>query len=189
MSAVSYVHTPADCREQVDLAAFAATVVERLKENFPPEQLPEQQVCCLAEEAGEFVGAYRRAAGMARRPGPWEDVQLELADVVMAAYVTAIGLNLDLGALEDARDSIGKPITRDAARQVRAVFRAVAEFVEAHDRSVPSTALLITRLAVVINVAYATAEVLGIDLDAAIREKAEKVMSRGWRESTPEASR
>jgi len=59
-------------------------------------------VLALAEEAGEFVGAYRRWAGMARRSGPWSEVQAELADVVITAYLTAHVLGIDLdGACQD----------------------------------------------------------------------------------------
>lgn len=93
---MSYVHTPADCDRA--LADFAAGVVARLRENFPGSDLAIQQVLCLAEEAGEFTGAYRRWAGMARRSGPWEDVKAELADVVITAYVTAQVLGIDLDA-------------------------------------------------------------------------------------------
>lgn len=61
---------------------------------FP--NLRDQQALALAEEAGEFVGAYRRWAGMARRTGSFDDVCAELADVVITAFVTAdvLGINL-----------------------------------------------------------------------------------------------
>jgi NTP pyrophosphatase (non-canonical NTP hydrolase) len=42
-------------------------------------------------------------------------------------------------------------------------------------------------LADVVITAYVTARVLGIDLDAAWREKAEAVLARGWREPPPAA--
>ena len=118
---MSYLHTTADCPVRTDLTKLAEKIVRNLVVHFDTDRLAVQQVLCVAEEAGEFVGAYRRFAGMARRSGPFEDVKEELADVVITSFVTA--------------------------------------------------------------------QVLGIDLDAAIREKADKVMSRGWRESTPEVSR
>lgn len=117
---MTYTHTSADCPARTDLAKLADTIVPNLRENFPDTDLKQQQVMCLAEEAGEFVGAYRRFAGMARRSGPFDDVKAELADVAITAYVTA--------------------------------------------------------------------QVLGIDLDEAIREKAEKIMSRGWRDKPAEVS-
>ena len=78
------------------LPQTAARLADRLREHFNPDTLPVQQVLALAEEAGEFTAAYRRWAGMARRTGPWHDVEAELADVVITAYVTAHVLGIDL---------------------------------------------------------------------------------------------
>jgi NTP pyrophosphatase (non-canonical NTP hydrolase) len=80
------------------LPAVAARLADRLREHFNPATLPVQQVLALAEEAGEFTAAYRRWAGLARRPGTWHDVEAELADVVITAHVTAAVLGIDLGA-------------------------------------------------------------------------------------------
>ncbi len=77
-----------------------------LREDFPASTLRVQQVLCLAEETGEFVGAYRRWAGLARRTGPWDDVPAELADVVIAAYTTADVLGIDLDAAWRAKARI-----------------------------------------------------------------------------------
>ncbi len=77
-----------------------------LREDFPASTLRFQQVLCLSEETGEFVGAYRRWAGLARRRGPWDDVQAELADVVISAYTTADALGIDLDAAWRAKDRI-----------------------------------------------------------------------------------
>lgn len=54
------------------------------------------QIYNLAEEVGEFVGAYRRWKGLARRSGTFDDVRHELADVVITSYVTAAVLDIDL---------------------------------------------------------------------------------------------
>jgi NTP pyrophosphatase (non-canonical NTP hydrolase) len=88
------------------LAGFAAIVGEHLREHFDPAALPVQQVLCLAEEAGEFTAAYRRWAGMARRPGTWDEVTSELADVVITAYVTARVLGIDLDAAWHAKAEV-----------------------------------------------------------------------------------
>ena len=78
---------PAD---RTDLAGNAAVVAECLRRNgFDPEQAVNRQVLGLAEEVGEFVGAYRRWSGQARRTGSAEDMWEELADVVITAFVTA----------------------------------------------------------------------------------------------------
>ena len=88
------------------LPAVAASLASRLREHFDPDTLPVQQVLALAEEAGEFTAAYRRWAGLARRRGPWHDVEAELADVVITAYVTAAVLGIDLDAAARAKAEV-----------------------------------------------------------------------------------
>ncbi|MGK5554863.1 MazG nucleotide pyrophosphohydrolase domain-containing protein [Actinomadura kijaniata] len=84
-----------------DLSALGAAIAERLRAHFPAGNERDRQVMALAEEVGEFVGAYRRWSGNARRTGPFDDVRDELADVVITAYVTAAVLDVDLdGAVE-----------------------------------------------------------------------------------------
>jgi len=80
------------------LAALAEVIAANLRRHFPAATQQHQQVLGLAEETGEFVGAYRRWAGLARRPGTWDEVTGELADVVITAYVTACVLGIDLDA-------------------------------------------------------------------------------------------
>lgn len=89
-----------------ETARFAEHAAQRLAEHFPESDLAIQQVLCLAEEAGEFVGAYRRSAGMARRTGSFDDVRAELADVVITAYVTAEVLGFDLDAAIAAKTAV-----------------------------------------------------------------------------------
>lgn len=105
---MSYLHTSADCAP--DHTKLAEAIVRKLVLHFDTDRLAVQQVMCLAEEAGEFVGAYRRWAGMARRSGPWDDVKAELADVVITAYVTAQVLGIDLD--EAIRVKSGKVFSR-----------------------------------------------------------------------------
>jgi NTP pyrophosphatase (non-canonical NTP hydrolase) len=81
------------------LADRADEVVAHLRENgFDREGGVIRQVLNLAEEVGEFVGAYRRWTGQARRSGTEEEVHAELADVVITAYVTAAEMGVDLDA-------------------------------------------------------------------------------------------
>jgi NTP pyrophosphatase (non-canonical NTP hydrolase) len=68
----------------------------KLREHFPGFSLETLQVTGLAEEAGEFVGAWRRWKGMARRTGTKEEMEEELADVVITAYTAAYVLDSDL---------------------------------------------------------------------------------------------
>lgn len=69
-----------------------------------------RQVLNLAEEVGEFVGAYRRWTGQARRSGTETEARIELADVVITAYVTAAEAGWDLDA--DIRTKLDVVFTR-----------------------------------------------------------------------------
>ncbi|MGI5185807.1 MazG nucleotide pyrophosphohydrolase domain-containing protein [Dactylosporangium sp. CA-152071] len=79
-----------------DLPSTAADVAAHLDAAGFTESPQLRQTLALAEEVGEFVGAVRRHAGMARRPGPFSDVEEELADVVLTAFVTAHTMGIDL---------------------------------------------------------------------------------------------
>lgn len=80
-----------------DLRELARVIVGHLRDNgFPAEGAANLQVLALAEECGEFVGAYRRWSGQARRSGTAEEMHAELADVVITAFVTAAELGIDL---------------------------------------------------------------------------------------------
>lgn len=97
---------PGDGHRLCDLAATGEQIADRLRQHFDPASLPIQQVLAVAEEAGEFTKAYRRWAGLARRSGPWHDVEAELADVVLTAYSTACVLGIDLDAAWQAKAGI-----------------------------------------------------------------------------------
>ncbi|MEV0560699.1 MazG nucleotide pyrophosphohydrolase domain-containing protein [Dactylosporangium sp. NPDC050588] len=79
-----------------DLPSTAADVAAHLDAAGFTESPQLRQTLALAEEVGEFVGAVRRHAGMARRSGPFSDVEEELADVVLTAFVTAHTMGIDL---------------------------------------------------------------------------------------------
>ncbi len=55
------------------------------------------QALCVAEEAGELVGAYRRWAGKARRTGTRRELEDEVADVliVTACFAERAGIDID----------------------------------------------------------------------------------------------
>jgi len=61
-----------------------------------PGHLPTLQVLQLAHRTGRVAACYRRAAGMARRPGPASHVDEALKALVIAVYDTAILLGIDL---------------------------------------------------------------------------------------------
>jgi NTP pyrophosphatase (non-canonical NTP hydrolase) len=88
--------TTIDKTTTIDLVEVAGIISGNIDEYFPARESGIRQVLCLAEEAWEFVAAYRRATGMARRHGSMTEVETELADVVITAYVTAHVLGIDL---------------------------------------------------------------------------------------------
>lgn len=102
--AASHATTTGKTRSPLTLTG--AYVADRLRAHFDQATLPVQQVLAVAEEAGEFTAAYRRWAGLARRPGTWHDVQAELADVVITAYTTAAVLGIDLDAAWRAKAQV-----------------------------------------------------------------------------------
>jgi NTP pyrophosphatase (non-canonical NTP hydrolase) len=65
--------------------------------NITDENALDTQALCVAEEAGELVGAYRRWAGRARRLGTKYDLALEIADVliVTAVFAKRAGIDID----------------------------------------------------------------------------------------------
>lgn len=87
-----------------ELPAHAAVIAECLRRNgFDPAQAVNRQVLGLAEETGEFVAAYRRWSGQARRSGTAEQMYEELADVIITAFVTAHELGVDIAAVIAAK--------------------------------------------------------------------------------------
>ena len=93
--AVSATLTPVDLRQvarqlQADLRANRRPAIT------DASQL-DVQALCIAEEAGELVGAYRRYAGKARRTGTRHELEDEIADVliVTAVFAERIGININ----------------------------------------------------------------------------------------------
>ena len=79
-----------------DLECVAADLERHLlEENFEGDSV-SRQMMALAEETGELVGAVRRWAGMARRTGPFDDVEQEMADVIITAFVSVRVLGIDV---------------------------------------------------------------------------------------------
>ncbi|MEV6610026.1 MazG nucleotide pyrophosphohydrolase domain-containing protein [Kutzneria sp. NPDC051319] len=88
-----------------NLRDLARVISDNLRANgFPAEGAANRQVLAVAEECGEFVGAYRRWSGQARRTGTAEELRAELADVVITAFVAAeeLGIDLDQAITEKA---------------------------------------------------------------------------------------
>jgi NTP pyrophosphatase (non-canonical NTP hydrolase) len=174
--------------ELLALPTLGAFIAAKLREHFPAATERERQVLALAEEAGEFVGAYRRAADMARRTGTWDDVEDELADVAITAYVTAHVLDLDVDDL--LAESTGRPIfpaptgdaDTDRRRAALNVSSAVGWFADGYLLDLNPVALGSALHTVVLAVQHA-AHVLGIDLPAAVQSKTARILTRGWRDT------
>lgn len=90
------VEDPSNREGHRSLKDYADVIRRALWEHFPREEEKVRQVIAMGEEVGEFVGAARRFMQMARRDGPFEDVEKELADVVITSYVTAEVFGIDL---------------------------------------------------------------------------------------------
>jgi NTP pyrophosphatase (non-canonical NTP hydrolase) len=73
-----------------------ATVVRyHARQGASDEEWQDAQAMCVVEEAGEFIGAYRRWRGFARRDGSWNDVTKELSDVIIASLLMFAVMNED----------------------------------------------------------------------------------------------
>ena len=79
-------------------ARLAAVNVALIKGSYP-DQPAWRFVTGVAEEAGEFVGAFNRFSGTSRRTGTKDEMAKELADVVLTAYMAADVLGIDLDAV------------------------------------------------------------------------------------------
>lgn len=101
---------PCNCECHRSLKDYADVIRRALWEHFPREEEKVRQVIAMGEEVGEFQGAARRFMQMARRDGPFEDVEEELADVVITSYVTAEVFGIDLERVIERK--IRKILTR-----------------------------------------------------------------------------
>jgi NTP pyrophosphatase (non-canonical NTP hydrolase) len=156
----------------------AHEIIECLRANgFDSGGGVDRQVLALMEEAGEFVGAYRRWRGWARRTGSWEDVRAELADVAITTYVTLAEADLDI---DQDLSWAKQPMQNDPFRAVLKVFRTV----DSATRLYPLMPLSSCDLSSVVVAACQAAHVLEINLGAAVHDKLEIVFTRGWREPT-----
>lgn len=177
-------HTGGDPAMTTTMTMRTATeIVNHLRAHgFREQDAVRRQVLALVEEAGEFVGAYRRWAGLARWTGTETDVQAELADVVITAYVTAaeLGVTLDVSPTPYTR-----PHDVDVVSVVLDVAVAANAVVWPYQEQRPQAYPLV--LAEVVRTATVAAVVLGIDLDAAITAKLAVIFSRGWREPAAES--
>ncbi|MCP2337880.1 hypothetical protein [Actinomadura rupiterrae] len=165
--------------DPAQMARLAADITRNLREHFPQDGERVRQALALAEEAGEFVAAYRRWTGRARRTGTHTDMAAELADVLITAYVTAHVLDLTPDP-----DPTAAALHDDPDRQVAHLFRTTAQFVDNYlddDEIARDTAVQVW-LPAVIAATHGTANAVGIDLPTAVDAKAQTLFTRGWRD-------
>lgn len=103
-------HWSTQCGEHNTLAglpALAADIRKHLDDTDLTGPAAMRQVLCVAEEAGEFAGAYRRYAGAARRQGSYQEMADEAADVAITIFVACEYLGIDLAqAIRDKTEKI-----------------------------------------------------------------------------------
>lgn len=82
-----------------DLKMWSSLIIHEIRKSgmYDNDQIAEgnRQALCLAEEAGEVIGAYRRYTGQARRVGPKQDLENELADLILVAFGLAYLVGAD----------------------------------------------------------------------------------------------
>lgn len=97
-----------------DLVSFtemlAAEIRKHANQGATTDEWRDAQAMCVVEEAGEFIGAYRRWRGFARRPGDFDQVTSELADVIIASFIMFVNLH------EDAQVEIKKKLLKIITR-------------------------------------------------------------------------
>jgi NTP pyrophosphatase (non-canonical NTP hydrolase) len=69
------------------IRAVNAKVRAHGRQGATDQELRDAMAMCVVEEAGEFIGEYRRLRGFARRAGNREQMLSELADVVISALM------------------------------------------------------------------------------------------------------
>lgn len=82
----------------------------------------DQQAMCTVEEAGEFIGAYRRWRGFARRAGTSEDVQAELADCIISAAVMLVLFDMETRFVPGFSGSDPEAIDRAVGEKLTKIF-------------------------------------------------------------------
>jgi NTP pyrophosphatase (non-canonical NTP hydrolase) len=92
--------TVSDVVTRTHLPELITNMARHIGEEFPapPHEMKMRQGLALAEEAGETVGALRRYLGLARRSGTLIELEDEIADVVLTAYLLAHYVSSDLDA-------------------------------------------------------------------------------------------
>jgi NTP pyrophosphatase (non-canonical NTP hydrolase) len=96
------------------LVMFTEDLAEEIRvhaaQGASDQEWMDAQAMCVAEEAGEFIKAYRKWRGFARTAGSVNDVHEELADVIIASLLMFSVMNYD--AQRHIKDKLYQVITR-----------------------------------------------------------------------------
>ena len=100
LSTQNAVVSPEAGRNSTDLKSLVAYLVKNCGEEYPapPHEMLMRQALKLAEESGEVIKALCRYVGISRKSGSVQEVEDELADVVLSAYLLAHYLPGDIDA-------------------------------------------------------------------------------------------
>jgi NTP pyrophosphatase (non-canonical NTP hydrolase) len=79
----------------VVINTVAAEIAANGNQGASRNEWTDAQAMVVVEEAGEFIGEYRRNRGFARRAGNREDMLSELADVVISSMAMFYTLRED----------------------------------------------------------------------------------------------
>lgn len=89
---------------------IAAQIKEHAQQGATDQEWLDSQAMDVVEEAGEFIGEYRRLRGFARRAGDREKMLSELSDVIIASMIMFYLLDAD--PEDNIRTKLRKIITR-----------------------------------------------------------------------------
>lgn len=91
------VRAHADGGERVNLQQIGKDLNKALDDHAPEQGHGlDQKALCIAEEAGELVGAYRRWSGQARRSGTEQELAAEVADLIICTSSFAVRAGIDI---------------------------------------------------------------------------------------------
>lgn len=93
-----------------ELPGITTDIRRRVAEFFSEDDEQPRHVMCVAEKTGEFVQAWRRYYGWARRSGTLGEVSAEWADIIISAFIAADVIGID--PLKSLNAAIEKVYTR-----------------------------------------------------------------------------
>lgn len=165
----------------LDLTNLAADIARNIGEEFPApvREMVQRQYTHLVEEARELVKAMA-AASLA-------DIRDELADVALVAHILAHYIEVNVITAEAIAFPSFTPTYPDVLGTAADVAGPLRRYLGIARRS-GTIEPVVHALGLVMLTVRQLATNHGVDLDAAITEKAQVVYARGWREVPADVS-